>query len=54
MNTYLITYRDECDRSHTVQVEAIDVEAAIDAIEEELNQRIEVRKIEILDEESAA
>jgi hypothetical protein len=51
--TFIITYRDERDRSHTDQVEAVDVEAAITAIEEELNQRIEVRKIEILDEENA-
>jgi hypothetical protein len=50
MTTFEITYLDERGRSHTDQVEALDVEAAITAIEDQLNQRIEVKQIEILDD----
>ena len=48
MTKYEITYLTERGRKYTQEIEAEDVEAAIDAIEEQLNQRIEVDTIEIL------
>lgn len=50
MNTYIITYLDKYQQTHTAEVPADDVEAAIDALEEGLNEQIEVTKIDILDD----
>lgn len=49
MTVYRITYYDKFRSTHTVDVPADDVQSAIDALEEGLNERIEVKKIEILD-----
>ena len=47
---FRITYLDKYEQSHTVDVPAPDVESAIEALEEGLNEQVQVKKIEILEE----
>lgn len=49
--TYQITYLDKYQQSHTTEIPADNPEAAIEFLEENLNEQIEVTKIYILDEE---
>lgn len=49
MTTYRITYYDKHQQTHTVDVPAEDTEAAIKFLEDQLNEQVEVKKIEILD-----
>jgi len=49
MTTYRITYLDKYQQSHTIDVPAYDEQAAITALEDGLNEQVEVTKIEILD-----
>ena len=49
MTTYEITYVTESGSKYTQEIKAEDVEAAINKIEKQMNQRIDVEKIEILD-----
>ena len=51
MIVYEITYLDRYQQTHTAEVPADNVQAAIEALEEGLNEQIEVTKIDILDEE---
>lgn len=50
MTIYRIKYLDKYEQSHVVDLPADDVESAIKALEEGLNERITVEKIDILDE----
>lgn len=50
MTTYIITYLDKYQRIHTAEVPAEDPEAAIEFLEGELEEQIEVTKIDILDD----
>lgn len=50
MPTYQITYLDKYQQSHTVDVPADDVQSAITALEDGLNEQVEVTKIDILDD----
>ena len=49
MNIYSITYLDKYKQSHQIDVPADDPESAIEAIEDGLDEQIEVKKIEILE-----
>jgi hypothetical protein len=49
MNTFIITYLDKYEQVHTTEVPADDVEAAVEALEEGLDEQIRVKKIEIVD-----
>lgn len=49
MTIYRITYLDKYQQEHTTDVPADDVQAAITFLEEQLNEEIEAKKIEILD-----
>jgi len=53
MTIYRITYLDKYSQKHVIEIPAVDVEAAIDAVEEGLNEQIDVKKIEILEEEQS-
>lgn len=52
MNTYRITYYDKYRQTHTADVPADDVQSAITALEDGLNEQVEVKKIDILEDES--
>ena len=54
MDIYKITYLDKYQQPHTVELPANDIHAAIDNLEELLNEQITVDSIEILDQDSAA
>lgn len=50
MPTYQITYLDKYQQSHTIELPADTPEAAITALEDGLNEQVEVTKIDILDD----
>jgi hypothetical protein len=54
MTIYRITYLDKYEQSHVVDLPAPDVETAINALEEGLQEQIRVQKIDILDGDSDA
>jgi hypothetical protein len=50
MHMYRITYLDKYEQPQTAELPAEDIHAAIDNLEELLNEQITVDTIEILDE----
>ena len=52
MTIYRITYLDKYERKHVVELPADDTESAITNLEDLLEEEVEVKKIEILEDES--